>query len=153
MSIKKLLFLIFSIFLFNGCIGEVSDDFDCSAVSCIGPPVFIIEVIQNDENVIENDIYSLENITISGDSSDDFDISIYDPNSDSIPRLLIQNNQWKVGVIEFNLNFSADFTFQFNTEIGLSTGQCCGGIPRLESLQIDGQTREPIDGIYTLILE
>ncbi len=144
---------VFSMLLF-GCSEDYNpfEDFDCSAVSCIGPPVLFFDVIQNDSNVFLSQAYQLEDISINGNSADNFNLSINDQNLNSIPRLLLQNDNWQTGTLAFNLNFADDFSFEISLEIGLSTGDCCGGIPILENIEINGVPQN-LSQLYMLTLD
>jgi len=46
-----------------------NEDEGLLACSCLGPSFFAFEVLQDDLNVFENDVYSLDDISVDGDSN------------------------------------------------------------------------------------
>lgn len=129
------------------------DDYDCATVLCAGPPAIIIEVLANEENVFENETYSIEDISIEGTNANDFNLSLFE-NQDAKILLVIENSDWPIGSNEVNLNFSDDSSIPVQMDIALSASdECCGGIPRLESLVINGIVQNNVSSIYTITLD
>lgn len=125
---------------------------DCEAVLCEGPPDLSFEVLAENENVFINGTYSLEDISITGDGSDEVMISLA---NSAVPNsvLVLINPNWTPESYQYELNFSDDAVVTLNVEIINSpSGGCCGGIPRLEALQING-IAQSTNGGYTIILD
>ncbi|NKI31775.1 hypothetical protein [Croceivirga thetidis] len=138
---KKTYFLLLPLFFAFGCLGE-----DCDGVSCLGQPIIAIELIQNNTNVLEEAIFILDEIALEGENTETFELTIAaiefldDANQVSTKTVLfISNSDWEPIQYDLNLELASDFSVPITTDIGLSQGDCCGGIPLLESLAIDGE--------------
>lgn len=142
-----------------GCTLFQNED-DCSTVVCIGPPTIAFEVLQDNTNVFESDVYSLEDVFLTGEGIEGFELRLAerefltDNNETEIKIILfLSNDDWQPQRYAFTLNFSQDFSIPISTEIGLSEGDCCGGIPTLESLQINGVDEENPYEFIPIILD
>ncbi len=120
------------------------DELDCSAVLCVGPPVLLIEILEDGENVIENDTYSIEDISISGTDQETFILEIRTWTSlEEITGLFVNNQEWLPQVYELTLNLGTDFSIPMTIDIERSaSGGCCGGIPRIDEITVNGESQD-----------
>ncbi len=146
-----LLFLILTISL--NC-----DDtkIDCSTVLCIGPPVLLFEVLNSGENVIENETYTLENITIEGTDADTFVLmkQSFETGLGIKTGVSIENENWIPKAYDITLKLGSDFALPVEIGIELSEAEsCCGGIPIVKSVVINGEIQSLNNGnIFTIEL-
>lgn len=150
---KKQLILVFTLLLILSC---DENRIDCSTVLCAGPPVFLFEMISNDENVLENGAYILETISVTGtdEASLVLEIITVQTGSREITSLQLNNVSWEPQLYELTLNLGADFSIPLAIDIGLSEAEsCCGGIPRVTAVSIDGEPQSLLGGpFFTVIL-
>lgn len=119
---------------------------DCSAVTCLGTPIFLFEILSDGENVIENGTYTLETISVDGTDSNSFilDIETWQTGSGEKTGILIENKNWEPKVYDLNLNLASDSTIPIQLDIDLSEAEgCCGGIPRVSAVFINGEIQSP----------
>ncbi|WP_350290061.1 hypothetical protein [uncultured Croceitalea sp.] len=151
MLFKKI--LIGSILLCASLCCPEENDYDCAVVSCPSSVTVAIEVLANNENVFENETYTLEDITIEGDNSSDLQLSLFE-NEDSITLLLLENSNWQLGSNTYTLNFPDSALIVLQIDI-FSSGDvgCCGDTPLLDGLQINGQSQSISANFYTISLD
>ncbi|MDC6388803.1 hypothetical protein PP182_08925 [Maribacter sp. PR1] len=148
---KKYFVLLFALGLSLGC---EENKIDCSLVLCEGPPVFLFEVMNNDKNVIENGTYSIDDITIDGTNANIFILVIqtWETASGEKTGVVLDNNSWEPKVYKINLNLASDFKIPIEIDMGLSEAEsCCGGIPRVNGIVIDGERQPLNNGIFFTI--
>lgn len=137
MSFKKP-FLLFLIALCSFSCNE--DDIDCSTVDCAGPPFVGIEILLDGQNVFLNETYALEDVTLSGISNNDIDtfLSSFD-SVDENSILFLNIRSFRAEDLQFTINLGNDFMISMVIATELSpSGGCCGGIPFLTNVQING---------------
>ncbi|TAI48106.1 hypothetical protein [Flagellimonas allohymeniacidonis] len=131
---------------------------DCAAVLCAGPPVIGLEVLSDGQNIFESDIYDLQDVTLESTEASDFLVSLatyQNMDGEEVTVLVLDNAQWNSQAYDITLNFSLEATANLEIQIGSSPiGGCCGGIPTLENLLIDGNPtqRNEGTGFFTLNL-
>ena len=150
--VKKQIFPLLLLSLVLSC---DEDTIDCSTVLCAGPPNLVFELLLNGENVLDANLFSEEDIAIGGTFPDSFELNVNETNfKNSRTRLLfIDRIAWEVSTYDFNLNIGSEYSHNLRVEIQLSTGSCCGGIPRISSYQVDGISQENPNQVQTLNLE
>ncbi|WP_445384155.1 hypothetical protein ACT6NV_09045 [Robiginitalea sp. IMCC44478] len=150
---KKQLILVFTLLLILSC---DENRIDCSTVLCAGPPVFLFELISNDENVLENRTYTLETISVTGtdEASLILEIQPVQTGSGEITSLQLNNPTWEPQVYELTLKLGADFSIPLVIDMGLTEAEsCCGGIPVVNAVSIDGEPQSLIGGpFFTVVL-
>lgn len=151
MLIKKI--LISSILLCASLCCPEENDYDCSVVSCPSSATVAIEVLASNENVFENETYTLEDITIEGNNSSDLQLNLFE-NEDSKTLLLLQNSNWQLGSNIYSLNFPDGALITLQIDI-FSSGDvgCCGNTPLLDDLQINDQSQSISATFYTVSLD
>lgn len=150
--VEKSLLLFFTISLVISC--QSDESVDCSTVSCIGPPNLVFEVILNGENVFEEEIYTEQDVSLSGNTPNFENITVRETNlGDRTTQLLyLENSNWDVITYDFILDIANEYTTNLIVEIELSSGSCCGGIPLIKDYQIDGVIQVNHYSVVTLNL-
>jgi hypothetical protein len=136
---KKYLLLLLCLGFVTSC---AESTVDCSLVLCTGPPIFLLEILSDGENVIENGTYTLETISVDGTDSNNLiiDIRTWQTGSGEKTGILIDNQNWEPKVYDLNLNLASDSTIPIQLDIDLSEAEsCCGGIPRVSAVLINGE--------------
>lgn len=128
---------------------------DCAAVLCEGPPSLAFNIELENTNVFLSETYTLEELTITGDNADDFTLTLETFNTEEPQSVLVlQNFNWTIGTSENSLVLEENIVIPLDIQISISESDgCCGGIPRLESLLINGVAQEGNNGIYTISLD
>ncbi len=137
-------FVLISLFclFFSGC-NLGSDEDSCATVLCAGPAQLAFEVQQGMENVFTNGSFSLQDLVLSGEIAADLEVQLATFNTASPNSILVvSNTNWMEGSSSFEFNFPGNEPVLIQVTIQNSEGECCGGIPLLQSLQIDGTVRE-----------
>ncbi|ASV30972.1 hypothetical protein [Maribacter cobaltidurans] len=119
---------------------------DCSLVLCEGPPVFLFEVLENGENVIENDTYPIETISIVGTDSNTFilEIQTWQTGDGEKTGVVVDNQNWEPKLYDIDLNLASDVSIPIQINMGLGEAEgCCGGIPRVSAVFINGEIQSP----------
>ena len=140
---KKYFVLLVAFGLSLGC---EENKIDCSLVLCEGPPVFLFEVLENGENVIENDTYPIETISIVGTDSSTFilEIQTWQTSDGEKTGVVVDNQSWEPKLYDINLNLASDVSIPIQINMGLSEAEgCCGGIPRVSAVFINGEIQSP----------
>lgn len=139
------------VFLCATCCPE--DDYDCAAVSCLGSATVLIEVLAEGKNVFENEIYTLEDITIESETANNLELHLFE-NEDSKTLLLLQNPNWELGSNTYTLNFlnSASIIVQIDIFASGNLG-CCENTPLLDGLGINGESQNINTSFYTVSLD
>ncbi|GMN11189.1 hypothetical protein MTsPCn9_21060 [Croceitalea sp. MTPC9] len=150
MKIKRFYPILFLLLLCFQCDEGIED---CATVLCAGPPVIVMEILANGENVFENETYSIEDVTIEGTNANDITLSLFeDENSNTL--LILENFNWEIGSNEYDLNFSSDTSIALQIEIFQSgPGGCCGNIPILDGFRVNDVPQEGANGSYTINLD
>ncbi|WP_445381310.1 hypothetical protein [Robiginitalea sp. IMCC43444] len=150
---KKQLILIFTLLIILSC---DENRIDCSTVLCAGPPVFFFELNSNGENVLENDTYTLDNISVTGtdEASLVLEIRPIQTVSGEVASLVLNNPSWEPRAYELVLNLGADFSVPLSIDMGLTEVEsCCGGIPVVNAISIDGELQSLNGGtFFTVVL-
>ena len=148
---KKYFVLLVAFGLSLGC---EENKIDCSLVLCEGPPVFLFEVLDNGENVIENDTYPIETISIVGTDSNTFilEIQTWQTGDGEKTGVVVDNKNLEPKLYDKNLNLASDVSIPIQINMGLGEAEgCCGGIPRINGMVIDGERQLLNNGIYFTI--
>ncbi len=119
---------------------------DCSAVTCLGAPTFLFEILSDGENVIENDAYPIETISIVGTDSSTFilEIQTWQTGDGEKTGVVVDNQNWEPKLYDINLNLASDVSIPIQINMGLSEAEgCCGGIPRVSAVFINGEIQSP----------
>ena len=80
------------------------------------------------------------------------DVRIVNFGNEMATLLFLENAQWEAQVYEFELNFEGYRTVDLTISIQLSTGDCCSGIPRIESYELDGNIQSNLGNVVTIEL-
>ncbi|MEO9512642.1 MAG: hypothetical protein ABJN84_06605 [Flavobacteriaceae bacterium] len=152
MTLKRLLFLCFSLCLLLSCLNSTEDE--CSTVICEGGPSILgFEILQDGENVFDIGTYSIDDVTIDDTNSQVVLESLSSIND--LPALLIQDLDWTVGTFEYTVSLGDSDSFSIRSTFQLSDeSECCGGIPFLSAIEInDVAVSLPItSGVFTVNL-
>lgn len=121
---------------------------------CAGPPNLAFEVILNEENVFEEGIYTVDDISLTGNSPVGTELRVGETNfgNRTAQLLYLENIDWEVTTYNFGLNIGDDHSANLEVEIALSTGACCGGIPQIKNYEIDGVIQVNPNSVVTLNL-
>lgn len=148
---KKGIFLYLLLVLILSC---DENRINCSTVLCAGPPVFQFEIIGNNENVLENGTYPIEDISITGTDEGSLllEIRILQFGSGEVTSLIVDNPSWSPQLYELTLLLGTDFSIPLEINMDLSEAEsCCGGIPEVRSIAIDGELQSLNDGTFFTI--
>lgn len=118
------------------------------------PTSLFFEVLDNGENVIEDGTYFIDDITIDGTDANTFILVIqtWETGSGDKTGIVLDNNSWEPKVYDINLNLASNFTIPIEIDIGLSEAEsCCGGIPRVNGIAIEGEMQSLRNGTYFTI--
>ena len=148
---KRLISLVLLLLVFFSC--DENNLVDCSAVFCAGPSILVFEVLQNGQNVFENELFSKDNITITGDFPSTFEFQIEESSdNDGTILLFVKKIDWQTGTYDFQLMVDDFKSQELSTSIVLSTGDCCGGIPQISEYTINGTSLENPNQVVTIHL-
>ena len=139
MNLKKTIPYIVIIALLFSC---SDDEVDCSAVDCIGFPSLAFEILENGENVFEQDLFSIEDVSLSGTVPDPSELVIQEGffGPESTQLLIMTSFAWEETTYDFTINIGNSYTANLIVVIEDSpSGGCCGGIPLIQSLELNGE--------------
>ena len=147
---KKLLPLVFVLVNLLSC--DDDEKVDCSTVLCAGPSVLTLEILQNGENIFENGV-SAEDISFLGNFPEVYELQIEESNYNGGTKLLfVQQIDWEVTIYDFRIIVNSAQSPELSTNIGLSEGDCCGGIARISAFEVNGAILENPNQVVTLNL-
>lgn len=148
---KSLLTLLFVSLSFS-C--QDDESVDCSTVLCVGPPSLLFEVLLNGENVFEEGIYTVDDVSLTGNTPAGMELRVGETNfgNRTVQLLYLENIDWEVTSYDFILQIATHDSTELMVEIQLSSGQCCGGIPQIINYQIDGTIQVNPNSVATLNL-
>ncbi|MRX62572.1 hypothetical protein [Maribacter luteus] len=154
MVLKKIFIgLLFLSFIFS-C---EDDKTDCSAVLCLGSPSIGFDILANGTTIFSNGDYTLDNITIEGETAMETNISLVsDLDSTQNPILFIQNPNWTEGEYVYTVHLGNEELFQMKATFIKSEAQnnsCCGNVAIVQSLEINGSPLEKTNGFYIISLD
>ncbi|MFC4097384.1 hypothetical protein [Euzebyella saccharophila] len=139
----KYLFIIPLLFL-SFC---ESDEVDCSTTVCeggISELLFQLRDSTTKENVLTNEILTLEDITLEGSNSAQLSIE----NIIETDMLVLRDSNWKEDMFSYQLIIKDSIIYDLDLELNRTpNGGCCGGILKTNSLKINDETKE-IQEIY-----
>ncbi|WP_136465832.1 hypothetical protein [Flagellimonas onchidii] len=142
MTLKKL-FSFLPVFLFLSCIN--SED-DCS-VLCPQLGVLAFDVRLDGDNVFENGIYSLNDLTINDANT------VVSLESISSPILLIQDPDWGSSEHFYTISLGDNDSFTVNPSFELSErSECCAPTPLLSSIVVNSEEVALSDAIGKVII-
>ncbi|MCX2718005.1 hypothetical protein [Lentiprolixibacter aurantiacus] len=151
--VKKILLLIISISFFLSC----GDNVDCSMVSCAAGDIIRLEFVSNEENVINNGTYTEENITVTGDITEDLDVQVFSETQGATEGLLeINNFDWRPGEYAYTIRLGNDWEIDLEVTFSLSGNDpCCGNRLIITDLSAGAFQLEQttFSSFYTIILE
>lgn len=118
--------------------------------------VVLLSIRLEGENVFDNDIYQLTDVTITGDSAENFEISLQE-NSESTEGspLVLRNSEIDQGAFLNTINIG-DKNFTMSTVFEeLPGGVCCPSTTRVNSLEINSESpsRTENNGHYIVELD
>ncbi len=125
---------------------------DCSAVLCAGTPALAFQVLADNENVFLNNTYTIEDVSITGENSTEVTLSLGN-STEPESILILQNPSWVAGNYEYNLVFGNNDPITLLIDIVNSESDCCGNIPRLRQLTIDGDIQDNEVPVNRIILD
>lgn len=129
------------------------DGIDCSLVDCIGFPSLNFELLNQGENVFEENLLAVEEISFTGNFPDPIELTTFEVflGERETEILFLSSFAWEEGTYNFNINIGTEFTSEVVVEVEESPkGECCGGIPFFKSLLIDGEVIQNPNEITTL---
>ncbi|WP_273274284.1 hypothetical protein [Maribacter polysiphoniae] len=133
------------------------DKNDCSAVLCLGSPSIGFDIIADGSNVFSDGNYSLEDITIEGETALETNLYLLsDLDSNQNPILFIQNPDWTEGNYSYTLLIGNDSRLELKAtfiELEAVNSSCCGNVAFLQSLEIDGTPAQMANSIYIISLD
>lgn len=115
-------------------------DIPLPLLDCVPAIVSIgFQITQNGENVFDEGILSVEDVTTFGPDAEGSQLEIqtgFDGIEGSL--LFVRNLNWSEGSYSFSLNFGSAASNQVNFSISLSPpSPCCGSYPILQEITID----------------
>ncbi|WP_372973907.1 hypothetical protein [Muriicola sp.] len=138
---------------FLGCLEE--KDIDCSLVLCAAGDSINLELISEGQNVIANGTYTLENIEVTGATTEQLQIKVF-PNTHgaTIGYLEISSFDWRAGTYMYTVFLGNDFEIDLSVTFKATDYPCCGD--RLEIRELSSRNalveyREN-SGFFTVIL-
>ncbi len=154
MVLKKILIgILFLSFVFS-C---EDDKIDCSAVLCLSSPSIGFDILTDGTNVFSNGNYTLNSVTIAGETAMETNISLEsDLDSTQNPILFMQNPKWTDGEYTYTVHLGNDELFQMKAtfiESEAKNSSCCGNVATVQSLEINGSPIEKTNGFYIISLE
>lgn len=133
------------------------DKIDCSAVLCLGPPSIGLDIIADATNVFSNGTYTLDDVTIVGETTTGTILSLEsDLDNTQNPILFVQNPDWTEGKYSYTLLIGNDSQFELKAtfiELEAVNSSCCGNVAFLQNLEIDGNPAQMANGIFTISLD
>lgn len=149
MKTSKFLFFILATLF---CCDDTSED--CSTVLCEGPPNLVFEVLLNGDNVFDEGIFSVADVSLTGNSPNSTEIIVNETNfkNTRTQLLFLERMDWEVTRYDFNVNIGNDNVVNLIVTIELSSGGCCSGIPRIVNYQIFGILQENPNLVATINL-
>ena len=149
---KKVLPFLIALCLFYSC--DDTTSVDCSTVLCAGPATLVFEVLVNGENVFDTGMMDAEDVSISGDFPDAFELQVEESNYNGGTRLLfVEQIQWEVRNYNFQIEVNAAQSEALSVSIQLSDGDCCGGIPQISSYRVNTTTLDNPNQVVTINLQ
>ena len=154
MAIKRIYPALFLLLLCFQCEEDIEGIEDCAAVTCLANAEVVLEVLEDGENIFENGAYSLEDVTIEGDNTDDLELTLF-VNQDSKTLLQLRNSNWQLGLNVHNLNFENDVSIGLQIDISFigEAGGCCGKVSALDGLLINDESQNIPARFYTISLD
>ncbi|WP_194419548.1 hypothetical protein [Muriicola marianensis] len=146
-------FIGFVCFSLLGCVEEKG--IDCSLVLCAAGDSINLELISEGQNVISNETYTLENIEVTGATTEELQIKVF-PNTQGATTgyLEISSFDWKAGNYNYTIFLGNDFEVDISVTFGVTDYPCCGD--RLEIRELTSQNAiveyRVNSGIFTIIL-
>ncbi|MEO0573339.1 MAG: hypothetical protein AAF039_16665 [Bacteroidota bacterium] len=140
MTIKNVISILILLVTLISC--DKEEELDCSAVDCIGFPSLAFEILENGTNVFEQNIFSEEDLSFSGNTPNPAELSIQEGflGLESTQLLIMTSFAWEETTYDFNINIGDAHVANLIVEIEDSpSGGCCGGIPLIKSLILDGE--------------
>ncbi len=129
----KQLFCGILIFFLLGCIDE--KEYDCSMVLCAAGDTINLELISNGENVISNGTYTLENIEVTGATTEDLRIRVFtDTQGATTGYLEISSFDWTRGDYSYSLFLGEDYEIDISVSFSVTSYPCCGDLLRIREL-------------------
>ncbi|WP_422860957.1 hypothetical protein ACOKFD_09285 [Flagellimonas sp. S174] len=148
---RKVSFLFLILLLFSQSCLE--DEVDCAAVLCAGPPSIGLEILLDGENIFLNHTYTLDDVSLTGVTTSEVRTTLFFEPATQKTVLVLSLVSVNLDSFEFAVNLSDDFSINIDMDTSLTpAGGCCGGIPILETLQIDGVEQDLATFTYTINL-
>ncbi|HEA20093.1 hypothetical protein LCGC14_0559670 [marine sediment metagenome] len=146
-------FLLLLLFL-NSCKNDDNRELDCSTALCQANfAALYVEFIdrENDENVLDNGTYTINDIDLEGSESVNFEID----NTLDKQYLVITDSIWEIGSYEYSLTIGNTNEFKFVLNLERSGGEgCCSNILIAKTLEVNGDSKEvEFDPIISVFVE
>lgn len=152
MKISSLLVLFFICLHLFSCNVDGDND-ECATVLCVAPAVLGFEVLQDMENVFVNGTFSQVDVSFNGTISGNLRATLGSLSSGEPESILfVSNSNWMEGSSSFEINFPDNESIAVQVEIENSEGTCCGGIPLLASVVVNGATQDLNGTAFTVTL-
>ncbi|MFS4494437.1 hypothetical protein [Maribacter sp. 2308TA10-17] len=113
---------------------------DPALVDCIGFPMLGFVITRNGENIFNENMTTIENISVQGTDLENRELSLqsgFIPNEG--PVLFFVDLDWDLGGnYTYLITVEESDSFSLSASFIISEGPCCGSIPILENIQING---------------
>lgn len=152
-SMPRIILLTLLCFAFTSCSEE--NKIDCSLVLCAANESINLELIADGENVISNGTYTLQNIEVSGNSSEELEIRVFPNTQGSTTGLLeISSFDWQAGTYFYTISLGTDYEFDLEVSFSTTNDSCCGDRLVITGLSSDDvfTDAETHSSFYTIVL-
>ncbi|MBT8283493.1 MAG: hypothetical protein KJO86_07130 [Muriicola sp.] len=147
--------ILFTLFCFAIISCSEKNSIDCSLVLCAANDSINLELIADGENVISNGTYTLENIEVSGNSSEELQIRVFPDTQGATTGLLeISNFDWQAGTYNYTISLGTDYEFDLQVTFSTTNDPCCGDRLVITGLSSDDvfTDSETYSSFYTIVL-
>ncbi len=138
-------------------LGCNEDRVDCATVSCLGAPSIGLKIISDKADILSEGNYSLEDLSIEGDTAGNTGLSLEPDPYSSLGRILfIQDPDWAEGRYSYRLLIGNGIRLQLKAtfiELKAVDSSCCGDVPFLQNLEIDGTSPPMTNGIFIISID
>ena len=132
------------------------DAIDCSTVLCEGPPTLVFEVLQNGTNVFEAEVLDASDVSITGNAPGNISFQVAEGffTGGDTQLLSLQTSAWEATSYAFEVAFGTLGSVNLEVDIELSsTDGCCGGIPFVAAMRLDGAALPNPNTVLTVNLD
>ncbi|QBA64952.1 hypothetical protein [Muriicola soli] len=150
---QRILVVLFFCLSLSSCNEE--NNIDCSLVLCAANDSINLELIADGENVISNGTYTLENIVVAGNSSEELEIRVFPDTQGATTGLLeISSFDWQAGTYIYTISLDTDYEFNLEVTFSTTNDPCCGDRLVITGLSSDDvfTDAETYSSFYTIVL-